>query len=118
MQNAPREHSAILSAFIKLPFVFKTFVLSIFEWLLKTGFTVYMYPNNGTLANSVELDESLGHLIRVCTVYCKSIPKQPKYIGKGEFQICPRMDFNNILHVDYLRYNSYKNEIISFLEGC
>ena len=26
-----REHSAILSAFIKLPFVFKTFVLSIFE---------------------------------------------------------------------------------------
>ena len=37
---SPREHSAILLAFIKLPFVFKTFVLSIFEWLLKTGFTV------------------------------------------------------------------------------
>ena len=33
------EHSAILSTFIKLPFVFKTFVLSIFEWPLKTGFT-------------------------------------------------------------------------------
>ena len=31
LQNAPREHSAILSTFIKLPFVFKTFVLSIFE---------------------------------------------------------------------------------------
>ena len=29
LQNAPREHSAILSTFIKLPFVFKTFVLSI-----------------------------------------------------------------------------------------
>ena len=29
----------ILSTFIKLPFVFKTFVLSIFEWPLKTGFT-------------------------------------------------------------------------------
>ena len=40
LQNAPREHSAILSTFIKLPFVFKTFVLSIFEWPLKTGFTV------------------------------------------------------------------------------
>ena len=26
------EHSAILSTFIKLPFVFKIFVLSIFEW--------------------------------------------------------------------------------------
>ena len=35
-----REHSAILSSFIKLPFVIKTFVLSIFEWPLKTGFTV------------------------------------------------------------------------------
>ena len=35
------EHFAILSTFIKLPVVFKTFVLSIFEWLLKTGFTVY-----------------------------------------------------------------------------
>ena len=34
------EHSAILSTFIKLPFVFKTFVLSIFEWQLKTGFIV------------------------------------------------------------------------------
>ena len=39
-----REHSAILSTFIKLPFVFKTFVLSIFEWPLKTGLTV-LYPN-------------------------------------------------------------------------
>ena len=34
------EHSAILSTLIKLPFVIKTFVLSIFEWPLKTGFTV------------------------------------------------------------------------------
>ena len=35
-----REHSAILSTFIKLPFVIKTFVLSFFEWLFYTGFTV------------------------------------------------------------------------------
>ena len=35
-----REHSAILSTCIKLPHGFKTFVLSFFEWLLKTGFTV------------------------------------------------------------------------------
>ena len=40
MQNAPREHSAILSTFIGLPIVLKTFVLSIFEWQFKTGFTV------------------------------------------------------------------------------
>ena len=40
------ELSAILSTFIKLPFVIKIFVLSFLEWLLKTGFTVlttYMY---------------------------------------------------------------------------
>ena len=36
-----REHSAILRTFIKLPFVIKTYVLSIFKWPLKTGFTVH-----------------------------------------------------------------------------
>ena len=39
LKNAPREHSAILSTFIKLPFVFKILVSSIFEWPLKKGFT-------------------------------------------------------------------------------
>ena len=34
------DYSAILLTFIKLPFAIKTFVLSIFEWPLKTGFTV------------------------------------------------------------------------------
>ena len=43
MQNAPGGgggHSAILLTFIKLPFVIKIFVLSIFEWPHKTDFTV------------------------------------------------------------------------------
>ena len=34
------EHTAILSTFIKLAFVIKTFVLSIYKWPLKTGFSV------------------------------------------------------------------------------
>ena len=34
-------HSASLLTSIKLPFVIKIFILSIFEWPLKTGFTVY-----------------------------------------------------------------------------
>ena len=34
------EQSAILLTFIKLPFVIKIFVLSIFEWPFYTGFTV------------------------------------------------------------------------------
>ena len=44
LQNAPREHSAILLTFIKLPFVFKTFVLPFFEWLLKTSLSVVLNP--------------------------------------------------------------------------
>ena len=35
------EHSEMLSTFIKLPFVIKIFVLSIFEWPFYTGFTVH-----------------------------------------------------------------------------
>ena len=35
------ENSAILSTFIKLPFAIKIFVLTIFEWPLKTDFTVF-----------------------------------------------------------------------------
>ena len=35
------EHSAIFSTFIKLPFVIKIFVLSIFEWQFYTCFTYY-----------------------------------------------------------------------------
>ena len=34
------EHSAILVTFIKLPFTIQICAFSIFEWLLKTGFTV------------------------------------------------------------------------------
>ena len=34
------QHSAILLTFINPPFVIKIFVLSLFEWLLKTGFTI------------------------------------------------------------------------------
>ena len=37
------EHSAILSTFIKIPFVIKMFVLSIFEWPFYTCFTVLIY---------------------------------------------------------------------------
>ena len=36
------EHSAILSTFIKLPSIIMTFVLSFFEWPLKTGFIEFI----------------------------------------------------------------------------
>ena len=40
-QKCCRMHSAIILTFIKLPFVIKIFVLSIFEWPLMTGLTVF-----------------------------------------------------------------------------
>ena len=36
------EHSAILLTCMKLPFVIKIFVLSSYEWPLKTGLTVFL----------------------------------------------------------------------------
>ena len=47
----------VLSTFIKLPFVFKTFVLSIFEWPLKTGFTVHFgtYCSNDFSGKPVQM---------------------------------------------------------------
>ena len=38
-----REHSVILSTFIKLPFTIKISVVSIFEWPFNTGFTVQIF---------------------------------------------------------------------------
>ena len=40
MAECSKGHFAILSTFIKLPFVIKIFDLSIFEWPFYTGFTV------------------------------------------------------------------------------
>ena len=40
------EHSAMLLTCIKLPFVTKIFVLSIFEWTFCTGFTVHVWQMN------------------------------------------------------------------------
>ena len=39
------EHSAILLTCIKLPSVFKTYILSILEWSLKTDFTVCLWAS-------------------------------------------------------------------------
>ena len=51
-QNALLEQSAILSTFITLQFVVKTFVLVIFKWPLETGFTVFLSLNYHLLITS------------------------------------------------------------------
>ena len=52
-------HPAILVTFIKLPFVIKIFVLSFFEWPLKTGFTVFHY-----LTYKTNSEQPLDWLVR------------------------------------------------------
>ena len=45
----PLEHSAILLTCIKLLFVIKIFILSIFEWPFYSGFTVGIYNESDGL---------------------------------------------------------------------
>ena len=61
------EHSAILSTFIKLPFSIKTFVLSIFKWSLKTGFTVSNLKGLKLIALSL--------LVKTCDFFLLSLKK-------------------------------------------
>ena len=67
MQNAPRgagEHSVISLTFIKLPFVIKIIVLSIFGWPLKTGFTVHVTIHLNLLTLCIRID-FLKHIDRI-----------------------------------------------------
>ena len=43
IKSIAEEHSAILSTFIKLTFVIKILVMSIFEWPFYAGFTVLCF---------------------------------------------------------------------------
>ena len=58
------EHSAILLAFIKLPFVIKIFVLSIFEWPFYTVFTV-----NGFIMTKSEKAGQNQNMLWPCLCY-------------------------------------------------
>ena len=56
MQNTPKEHSAILSTFIKLPFVIKIFVLSIlFLSGCLTQILLYCVTHNKILSTFIKL---------------------------------------------------------------
>ena len=66
-----REHSAILSTFIKLPFVTKIFVLSIFEWPLKTCFTVNGRERSGSVVECSTRERGvMGSSLTGVTVLC------------------------------------------------
>ena len=71
------EHSAILLTFIKLPSAIKIFVLSIFEWPLKTGFTVRSFPLK-RLALLFHAYWSISKLI--ATRFHKQTPSYPVFL--------------------------------------
>ena len=55
--------AAILSTFIKPPFAIKIFVLSIFEWPLKTGFTAYIFKGVNTCIKDPDKTARMRRLI-------------------------------------------------------
>ena len=57
------EHSAILSTFIKLPFVIKIFVLSIFEWPFYTCFTVLLFSPFPIIDKNIYFGAYIGNNI-------------------------------------------------------
>ena len=72
------EHSAILLTFIKLPFVIKIFVLSIFEWQFYTGFTVPIFCIQGVnYFRFVDLKKAASLLIIL--LFCRR-RKLKKYV--------------------------------------
>ena len=64
---------SIAECFIKLPFVIKIFVLSIFEWLLKTGFTVapccFTKISKLTISNITKIIRCYHTFIKFVIVY-------------------------------------------------
>ena len=76
------EHSAILLTFIKLPFVIKIFVLSVFKWPLKTGFTVsyrvYYTTQRRISRDMAKVRSSVVVWLHVC--FCLVCDKYPSVI--------------------------------------
>ena len=87
-----REHHAILSTFIKLPFVIKLFVLSIFEWPPKTVFTILNMIITSGLVYSKKI--SLFHLKSECCMLHKA-PCRPK-----KYEVIN--DISNVMNILYL----------------
>ena len=84
-----KEHSAILSTFIKLPFVIKICVLSTFEWPLKTGLTVNINISEADTHLFQDWERSLqnqeGPVEQVRLSYARLGMSSPQAESKVEF---------------------------------
>ena len=96
------QHSAIFSTFIELPVVIKTFVLSIFEWLFYTGFTVLtsMLSSSTGGASSPFLNASSLGLLYVLFTRAGCVLK---YLAASKFFTAKRqMDYKRSTFRGYL----------------
>ena len=71
--------NALLETFIKLPFVFKTFVLFIFEWPFKTRLILYSYIHENLIWKSVvhKIEHGKGqqyslHIVMHCYIVLRA----------------------------------------------
>ena len=102
-----KNNSAIFSTFIKQPFVFKIFVLSIFEWLLKTGFTVVGIQLLHTFLCNSQNPELLW--MTWCTVAQGRRPRHPQHRGGDSFDC-----YTEKYRIVVLLPNSEQYKIISY----
>ena len=92
------EHSTILSTFIKLPFVIKVFVSSIFEWLFNTGFTIHEFTLQTKLP-TVDSDISrIEQAISVCQCVLRhQFTIDTIKLNNGRFNYAGAFEINNIV---------------------
>ena len=75
------EHSAILSTFIKPTLAISYFVLSIFEWPLKSAFSVYIRMNLTACFTQLQVSLwTLGQLIESTGYVVEPYKKYPKLL--------------------------------------
>ena len=95
-----REHSAILSTFIKLPFDNKIFVLSIFERPLKTGFTVLFIMFDKLIYHNYEDNVYRPYI----TLHHKSMSSVTiVYVWTRKQQNNSRVFYNNIKQLYFIK---------------
>ena len=83
------EHSAILLTFIKLPFVIKIFVLSVFQWPFYTSFTVHVNFHLLTSTDHIYVYDAYFHVIKpyiLSFVYHISLDARKPVFGVCEQQ--------------------------------
>ena len=86
--NAGQKYCRILSTFIKLPFVIKIFVLSIFEWLFYTAFTILYYEN--TWQDYVQDKTNFEHKMKKVNKQCLLYTPRTVRVSEKTWQVIVR----------------------------